>query len=458
MMPAGERSRKPGGRFFLRRVRSPVPLAIFAACLFLYFPAGVHSAENDLSGRLRIEAPSMNRIWVGQRIPFFIDLLSPTVFSGAPVFDLPEVPGAVLFKLPGRPTVSSETLEGTTYSVQRHEFALFPQRAGTVTVPPFSVRFGVAEDFTSKTVVEQRMTTEGLRFEVTAPPGTENLAPLVSTRSLTVEERWEPAPESAEVGDAFTRTVTLVSPGFPGMALPPVPATEIPGMGVYPKPARVNDRAERGDLVGERIDTVTYVCEAPGRVTLPRVVYHWWDTEAETLQTVELHAVTLTVAAAPEGAGSGAAGRSIPRGVDGPWFWGIGALLLAAGLGWRFRKPVVDRWRRFCRQREGSEPAFFRRFLSACRRNHAAAAFNALMQWLGRVEPTGETATIERFTQRFEDPSLAEELVSLQRAVVDRVDDWNGSGLARQMKAHRRRIARGNAKRAATSLPPLNPF
>ena len=83
-------------------------------------------------------------VWVGQLVAFHVDLLSPTFFSGTPAFDMPNLPGAILMKIDERPTLSTEEIDGVTYSIQRHAFALFPQRAGTLVVPAFQVRFAVA--------------------------------------------------------------------------------------------------------------------------------------------------------------------------------------------------------------------------------------------------------------------------------------------------------------------------
>ena len=51
---------------------------------------------------------------------------------------------------------------------------------------------------------------------------------------------------------------------------------------MYPQPPVVQDHVERGAFTGERIQTVTYMCERPGAVTLPALSLPWWDVEHQT--------------------------------------------------------------------------------------------------------------------------------------------------------------------------------
>src|SRR5262245_47940969 len=78
---------------------------------------------------------------VGQRVTLVVELLSPTFFANAASFDLPRVPGAVIVKPDDTPTLSNEMIGDDSYTVQRHEFAVYAQRAGTVRIPAFTTRF-----------------------------------------------------------------------------------------------------------------------------------------------------------------------------------------------------------------------------------------------------------------------------------------------------------------------------
>jgi hypothetical protein len=82
--------------------------------------------------------------WVGQRVALQVELLTTTFFASAPVFQLPTIPQALLMQMEDHPVLGTEQVDDTTYTVQRHELALFILRPGVYTVPPFTVRFASA--------------------------------------------------------------------------------------------------------------------------------------------------------------------------------------------------------------------------------------------------------------------------------------------------------------------------
>jgi len=239
-------------------------------------------------------------VWVGQRVTIKVELLTTTFFAGAPVFQLPAIPQALLMQIEDHPVLGTEQVDDTTYNVQQHELALFMLRPGGYTVPPFTVRFASAPRY-GEPPVEHRLTTPAIQVEARMPPGAEHLPSLISTRELHVTQTWQPQPTQARLGDAFTRTITLMAPDVPGMVFPPLPLAKVDGLAVYPKPPVVQDQVERGTFTGQRTQTVTYVCEHPGLVTLPALIIPWWDVEHQKLQQVTLPALTLQVVAPSRG-------------------------------------------------------------------------------------------------------------------------------------------------------------
>ena len=137
------------------------------------------------SAKVRSRLKTDQSVWVGQRVGFHVDLLSATFFSGTPKFSLPSLPGAVLLKIEARPVLSTEQIDGDTYSVQRHTFAVFPQKPGQMLIPAFQVQFAVAPAF-GQPPVEQTLMTTQLRVEADMPPGAEAVSMLISTTDLHI--------------------------------------------------------------------------------------------------------------------------------------------------------------------------------------------------------------------------------------------------------------------------------
>jgi hypothetical protein len=295
--------------------------------------------------KVRTSLATKDELWVGLRITMAVELLAPGFFSGAAAFDLPDPQGMLLIPPSGSPIVSSETIDGVSYTVQRHELAVFAKRGGAQMVPAFTVRFHYKRQPLDKDAVAAAVKTEPVIFTAKLPPGAEKIGNLISARDLKVVEAWKPEPGTAKAGDAFTRTITFTAPDVPAMAFPPFPAGKIDGLGIYPKAPEVRDHTDRSNLTGERRDTITYVCERPGQFTIPAARLTWFDLGAKQLQTIDLPARTFSVAPNPAmAAESGAA-----QGAD--MNWGIAAdavavaslLALAVAFRVRLRSIVMRR-------------------------------------------------------------------------------------------------------------------
>ncbi|MHC4943880.1 MAG: BatD family protein, partial [Planctomycetota bacterium] len=395
-------------------------------------------------------------VWVGQKVVLVVELLAEGRFAGTPKFELPNLPGVVIFKPAERPQLSTETIGETSYTVQRHEFAIFAQRAGPVVIPAFKVRFSAAAGFVGVEPKDYGLKTSEHRFDAKMPPGAEELATIISTRDLVVEEQWEPEPgEGAKVGDAFTRSVTFRAPDVPGMAFPPLPSMEIEGLGIYAKAPMVRDRTERGEFTGERVEKVTYVFERHGPATLPAIVIHWWDLDAEELKRVELPGnefmVKQSVVAKDEWGGETSYA-----------FYVFGALLVLLLLGggaiFKYRATVLERLAAWRARRDEREAAYFKRVMQACQSRDPKAALNALMRWIDRIDEASTIPTLSEFIKRCSDLALEHEVNALQDAALQEQGEWQGAPLAAVLGRFRKKSKRVAARVKTNPLPALNPL
>lgn len=301
----------------------------FIAVLFLVATTAIAREP-----RVRTSLPDGGDCWTGQRVTLVVELLAPGYFAGAPSFDLPNPPGMLIVPPRGSPTLGSEQVGDTTYTVQRHELAVFTHRAGPQVIPPFSVRFHFKRHPLDKEPIAATVTTHAVNLIAKPPPGAEGLPGVISARQLTAVEAWHPQPGKAKAGDAFTRTITFAAPDVPGMAFAPFPAGKVDGLGVYPKPPEVIDHDDRGALRGERRETITYVCERPGRFVLPAARFSWFDHDVRKVRVVEFPARAFDVSPNPAMQAAQQAGNDSARD-GGPSLKTIAAtlavLILSAG-------------------------------------------------------------------------------------------------------------------------------
>lgn len=384
-----------------------------------------------------VRAPEA-KAWIGQRVPFFVELRSAGSFAGSASFDLPQLPGILLLKV-GSPVVDSQSIEGKNWTVQIHEFALFSQKPGELKIPPFSVRFSRREAFTGPAIDIQTQTS-GWIVQIKRPPGSESIGFLMTTESFDLSETWEPEPGAAQVGAIFKRTIVQRAFGISGMALAPATGTSADGIRVYPGNVEIKDLLERGDFLGERRETMTYLIQKPGTITLPEIRYVWWNPKTEQLQSKTLPAVSFEVAplSATPTLGKMLVGRYA-------WLW---LLALAAGLIAAQRRRLV-RWARQCwKTLNPPERRAARKLLHACRLHDAASAESAWIAWRNAQNAGFKPS-----------PKLSAAVLGLQRHLFgpQPLDLWRGDQLADAFRQYLDAAIDHSSHASASILPLLNP-
>jgi hypothetical protein len=412
-------------------------------------------SPTDSLGMDRIRAKlGKDTAWTGEPIALIITLYSPGPFSGTASFEFPELP-ATAFVQAGNPLVGSESIDGETYMTQRHEFAIYTQRAGDVVIPAFHIRFAGKQTFTSAAESVEGFTPE-LRFRSLRPPGTEHLGFVVAASNMDVSQTWQPGSiGSVKAGDVITRTIVRRAAGTTAMMLPPVVIETPPGVRHYDTDPTVQDFTERGASQAVRSETIKYQFERPGTFVLPDLAVTWWDPVARALKQVTLPGIEVNVEAELEEV---LEEPLAPPGSDS--HWRLAVLLLALGMAaGMLRKPVAG-WLA-ARRALSNDPAMVaaRRLLAACRGNAAAEAYSAGLQWKRAAGREGENL-VEGQT-----PSVAadfeREWSLLSRHVYgagDAKPSWNGKRLAKAFADLMRMLSQvPGARNTEGGLPALNP-
>lgn len=378
--------------------------------------------------------------WVGQRVPIFVELRASGSFVGSASFDLPQIQGALLLKI-GSPVVGMREIDGQECFIQTHEFALFSQRSGELNVPPFQVRFARRDGFTGP-ATDVKADTSAMKIEVRRPPGSEQIGFLVTTESIELSDSWDPSPGSTQVGAVFKRAIVQRSPGLPGMALAPAPKSAPEGIRVYAGTPEINDELERGEFLGKRQETITYLMQEPGTHELPALKYVWWNPKTQTLQSKTLSAVTFevappVVAAADPDASTGADGWRL-----------VLVLVVPVGLLVLLRRRVLVLVRRAWKALNSPARAAKRNLLRACQKDDAGAAGSAWSKWrilqAAPYEPS---------------PELRAAVTELQRHLfgLESSEAWRGAQLARAFDSQTSTSKLRVSLHSAPALPPLNP-
>lgn len=434
-----------------RRIRALAPLVLMAvlAAASCCFAAGQPVL-------LQSELRQPDKIWVGQRLDLNVTLLTTSSFTGVPRFDLPKDAGLAMITDDAHPILGTKTIDGVAYIFKQYDISLFPLRAGSLTLPAFTVEFGYLDDAGQE--MDASLPTTAAQMTVLDVPGADPKLPLVTATELKVDDRWEPKPDKVVVGDAFTRTITMRATGLPGLALPSLRLPSSDGLAVYARQPQVGTDTARGDFIGKRVETFSLVCQKVGTYTLPEMRIQWWNPTEAVLREVKLPATTLQVAPNPALNASAPQGEAGRAGASAAWVWAAASLVVVGavvGL-WLLRK----KHNRLARANGKTEKALFRLFEHAAVSGNAAETMRTLTQWFDAAGRTGGCDNLSVFITTFGDPACRNRFAALEASLYGtQQTPWSGGNFAVQVAAARKRCLRqrpGHLEERQ-ALGPLNP-
>jgi len=421
----------------------------------LLLPLSVVAADQEVKADVAISVQQDQDIWAGQQVTLKLDLKTTGFSFSDSHFNLPEVPGAFLMQTDTTTIKFTEKIDGQTWQIVRYPLALYPQKAGQLEIPSIAVRFSTSAGFGS-TEKAFEFQTKALVLTIISPPGVKDGDLVITTPSFELDYQWQPESGTAQTGDAFTLTVKRRASDISAMLLPPLPVFRAEGLAAYPQAPEVNDKTNRGDLTGERIDSIIWVVEKPGTYDIPGIRFQWWDPDSRELKQQIVPGLNLDILPSP--ADKVAADASDKPGQSGKeylWllvvvFTAFTAVFLWLRLGPKTPRQAVD-----------TENSTFATLQKACRSNHAGPTHSALHAWIAQsspaLSPNSRPVTLNEFARACDDAQLSAELEQLQEALIFSDSNWQGSELINSLRRIRRKIYKQKTVQSRTHLAPLNP-
>lgn len=426
-------------------------VALIAVCCA---PGGRAWAAEDVVFRSTVVPESP---WVGQKVLLNVDVLAKDGWAQLKKIYEIEVDGAYVLRLETQGTRLSEVIDGDSYTGQRYEFMIFAQRDGKLTIPPVPVDVEVTRWGSGAGKQVQRMSLPAVEFPVRTPPGAQGIRGLISTTDLRATQTWVPEPDELTVGDAIERTITLHAADVSGMAFTPMRYNEIENLGIYPGEPTVDDKFNRGDLSGTRVETVTYVFEHPGKVEIPGVALSWWDVRSSKLQRIELPGISVEIIAGAEteSGAPAAAPQQLSMQLIGSVLF---AVVLLAALAFRFGDRLLGRLAAWQRARRESEANYFKQVMRSVRSGDQKSVLRDTMRWLDRINSDSTPARLDQFLQQYGDAQVRLAASELMSTLSRQADKSKLTAFAHGLAAARTRWQKaGRVRRKADSLlPALN--
>jgi hypothetical protein len=219
---------------------------------------------------VRGETVLVRRLYYSAQTQIYSDLPGP-----------PELADALVMPI-GETRSSSVDRNGQRYGVIEQRFAIFPERAGTLTVPPISLTSSVRLQIDGRVRrTGARVSSQALPIEVLPiPPEYPPDAPWLPATSLTLADTWSPEQARYAVGEPLQRTVDIRVEGNLAAAIAPLDdALPDTSFRQYPEPAVLADDRGGPSVVGRRTTEYAIIPTAPGSVALPELSVVWWDVD-----------------------------------------------------------------------------------------------------------------------------------------------------------------------------------
>lgn len=431
-------------------------------------PAEAHAdAPGDIF--LEVELSPPERAYVQSQIVFTLRLFVGTMTGRAAITPPEILEGEAIIERLGDDVEYRVDRGGRDFTVRERLYAIFPQRAGKMTIGPATFEAMVIPPRGFSRV--QRFSSERVEIDVlpaVPPPASHPNAAWLPAKRLEITERWsggaDDAPELA-VGVPTTRTLTILAEGLLETQLPELAPPQADGVRLYADRPELSRATGPGGLVATRVEGYAVLPQSAGETTLPAIELPWFDVERGRWQIASIAPRTLQVAPgsepastpAPEPTSVSDAAPAVRAGRDAGLWPALAAIL---AVGWALTALL---WWRRSRQASAAAPpsastrpaagGAAKRLRAACAQNDPAAARAALLAWAAERFPEAPPRSLGALAAQLPEPAAAA-VRELESALYAREPNgWDGGRLAAAFDGRIAGAARAPRERPDPLLP-----
>jgi len=367
------------------------------------------------------------------------------VSTGRATLTQPEIAGgeAILEKL-GEDSNYSVDRGGRAFSVRERRYAIFPQRAGTLTVGPATFEAMVIPDRGFSRVSRFRSSTLELAVQpAVAPPASMPGAVWLPAQRVSLSEKWSDDSSELRVGIPRTRQVSIEADGLLETQLPEIALPQPAGIREYADQPELSHDVTPEGFKSRRTVSMAVIAQTPGSITLPKLELPWFNVKTQAWEAASLPEHTFAVAPSAETAAAAAPAESAPAAVQAAAprsaFWPIASAVLALGwlataLAWWL--AVARRGPRGARAAAGtaaphpqSERKLLRDVGAACAASDADGARRALLAW-AEARFKAPPRSLGALAQELPGP-VGNEILALEAHIYGAAPGrWDGRALA----------------------------
>ena len=187
---------------------------------------------------------------------------------------------------------------GRTYRVFTHEFVIFAEKSGTLSLPQNSVTANINIDGSSFSV---DVRTEP--HELTILPRPEEYPSgvpwLPATNVVITDDLGELNLSDLVVGDSFSRRITIEALDSYSTGIPGIEVNLPEGMRSYPTTPDYRNEILGNKIIGSRTDEQAFVVTRTGEFQIPDAELVWWNTDTKQVERSIIPGRTFVVGTNP---------------------------------------------------------------------------------------------------------------------------------------------------------------
>ncbi|WP_158224638.1 BatD family protein [Agaribacterium haliotis] len=194
-------------------------------------------------------------------------------------------------------------IDGQQYQVVEFNYALLPQRSGSLVIPALNWQVDVLQGrtralfggFSRSQPYKLRSDEKVLRVK-SIPDEFPKDAPWVVANNLILSERWSKDPGALRAGEPMTREVTIQAEGIEAAQLPAVLHEQSSDkFKIYIDSPKLEDGENARGLLAKRTDSAAIVLSS-ATASLAAIRVPWWNAQSDQLEWAQLKSTELRLA------------------------------------------------------------------------------------------------------------------------------------------------------------------
>lgn len=286
--------------------------------------AGGQALPDDPADRKKAQAAQPNVFiryavdnqtpYVGQQVPLTVKLYS---FVQTPLLDgavTPPQADGITAEQWGDVKRSRETVNGRTYDVLEYKFLLFAQKSGRITLSPVRFRGTISDpegrdetmedlfgfggsDFFSGFFGQKNIAVQSsaVVLDIQPQPAQAGTGIWLPATDVAVSEDFTPPKQTIALGEALTRTVTVMAAGVRDSQIPDLTFPDGTDYKQYPGKTDSKNLFDNNGIVGVKTRQIVFMPTKAGQIVLPKMEIPWFDIKSKQIKKAVLPARTLTV-------------------------------------------------------------------------------------------------------------------------------------------------------------------